>query len=186
MWDNVVESRPKYRRCVDMAVISTRERSLDEHGGQHSQSALLIKYRWGALAGARGAGGGAGWGGARGGPASLRRAPRRTQHVRPRARAMVARTDDTMFGCYGDSYSYRLWSLANVWGACRCEQRLRPSHPRAPPTTKTGTFTADVSGGCEIFVQYDVDAIGRSVIIAVAKCACSCRVVRCENEGVAR
>ncbi|CAK1542819.1 unnamed protein product [Leptosia nina] len=36
-----------------------------------------------------------------------------------RVRAMVARTDE-MFGCYGDSYSYRLWSLANVWG-CRCE-----------------------------------------------------------------
>ncbi|XP_073942557.1 Zn finger homeodomain 1 isoform X3 [Choristoneura fumiferana] len=32
---------------------------------------------------------------------------------------MVARTDESMFGCYGDSYSYRLWSLANVWGACR-------------------------------------------------------------------
>ncbi|KPJ18440.1 hypothetical protein RR48_05619 [Papilio machaon] len=48
---------------------------------------------------------------------AARRAERRTY---PRARAMVARTDE-MFGCYGDSYSYRLWSLANVWGACRRE-----------------------------------------------------------------
>lgn len=52
---------------------------------------------------------------------SFHRAPRHQNHVRPRARAMVARTDESMFGCYGDSYSYRLWSLANVWGACRCE-----------------------------------------------------------------
>lgn len=81
-------------------------------------AALLIKYRWGRR-GARGGAGGAGRGERRAG--SLRRAPRRRSHVSPRARAMVARTDESMFGCYGDSYSYRLWSLANVWGACRCE-----------------------------------------------------------------
>ncbi|KAI8423920.1 hypothetical protein MSG28_002593 [Choristoneura fumiferana] len=75
--------------------------------------------RGGGGGGARGAGG-AGRGERRAG--SLRRAPRRRSHVSPRARAMVARTDESMFGCYGDSYSYRLWSLANVWGACRCEE----------------------------------------------------------------
>lgn len=32
--------------------------------------------------------------------------------------AMVARS--SMFGCYG-SYSYRLWSLANVWSNCQCK-----------------------------------------------------------------
>ncbi|CAH0729108.1 unnamed protein product, partial [Brenthis ino] len=68
-------------------------------------------------AGVCGAGGVRGaQGGARGGPAhsAARRAASDT------SQAMVARTDE-MFGCYGDSYSYRLWSLANVWGACRCE-----------------------------------------------------------------
>lgn len=34
-------------------------------------------------------------------------------------RAMVARSE-SMFGCY-DSYSYRLWSLANVWSGCHCK-----------------------------------------------------------------
>ncbi|CAH2072053.1 unnamed protein product, partial [Iphiclides podalirius] len=88
----------------------------------------LIKWRWGRRARERG---GAPWGrGAGGGVQRAGRGERRAGFIppraapqtarSPRARAMVARTDE-MFGCYGDSYSYRLWSLANVWGACRCE-----------------------------------------------------------------
>jgi hypothetical protein len=37
----------------------------------------------------------------------------------PAQLAMVARSE-SMFGCY-DSYSYRLWSLANVWNTCQRE-----------------------------------------------------------------
>lgn len=64
-----------------MAVISTRERSLGEHGGRHSQSALLIKYRWGALAGA----------GGRGARRGLGRGERRTGFTPPRAAPHSAR-----------------------------------------------------------------------------------------------
>jgi len=35
---------------------------------------------------------------------------------------MVAR-GASMFGCY-DSYSYRLWSLANVWSQCEYKSDL--------------------------------------------------------------
>ncbi|CAG4919929.1 unnamed protein product [Colias eurytheme] len=72
-------------------------------------SRALIKWGWGSR------------GGGQGGPEAGRLIPPRaaTPATRVARGAMVARTDE-MFGCYGDSYSYRLWSLANVWG-CRCE-----------------------------------------------------------------
>lgn len=141
----VVECRGGRGRCVSAI------------GGGRRLTALLIKYRWwqgragvrcarGGGAAARQGRAGAGRGRARARRAgreagrSFRCAPRTYKHVRPRARAMVARTDESMFGCYGDSYSYRLWSLANVWGACRCEQCA---------ALDSRTCAADVSGGCE-------------------------------------
>ncbi|XP_066994900.2 zinc finger protein 1 [Anabrus simplex] len=52
---------------------------------------------------------------------------------------MVARTE-SMFGCY-DSYSYRLWSLANVWSTCQF-----------PLTPTTGKAVEDPTGA-EYFIK---------------------------------
>lgn len=145
------------RRCYNISGVSLLE-SVVRHS-RSRQSALLIKYRWGEDAGHRGARGAGAQGGARGGPGgvppALHSAARRAaKSTLVRARGPWSR--EPMRACSGAMVTATR-TACGAWPTCGAPADVSSAPPtartpRASPQHETRTFTADVSGGCEISV----------------------------------